>query len=445
MKAKRQFVCNECGYITQSWIGKCPECSSWNSFIEESIDKKKERVSGKDSKKVVNLSDIQITNEYLLKFNNEEINAFFGGGISAGSVILVAGEPGVGKSTLLLFLFNALKPQRKVIYFTGEESLSQIKKRTDRLNINSPDLLISNNVDVDEIIELSKINKPDMIFVDSIQTLFSKDVDTQVGNITQIKYCTGVLINFAKETNVPVIIIGHITKTGDIAGPKLMEHMVDVVLYFEGETQYQHRFLRSIKNRFGSIDELLLFEMKEKGLIQVENPASYFIEKNINEDTIGKCKTVIISGKRPLILEVEALIVPSGYSNARRFSEGVDIARISRISAILDKYLNENLNNYDIYFNISGGIKTNDVGIDLAIAVAIYSSKQKIKLDKNLVVMGELSLTGRVRNIRRLDLRIKEAIRFGCDKVIIPYNETIKEDIKVKSADNIINAINFIK
>ena len=243
---------------------------------------------------------------------------------------------------------------------------------------------------------------------------------------------------------MPIIIIGHITKSGDIAGPKLMEHMVDVVLYLDGDFQHQYRMLRSIKNRFGGIEEMILFEMKEQGLLLIDNPSGYFIHSDNNEEIFGRCKTVIMEGKKPLIVEVEALVVPSVYSNPRRFAEGVDIARVSRISAILDKHLNENLNNYDIYFNISGGIKTKDVGIDLAIALSIYSSKHKKVINNNIIILGELSLTGKLRGIFKLDQRIKEAKKFGVEKIFIPKSKTSITKDKIVEVNKISDSIKFI-
>lgn len=444
MKKKKRFVCNECGYSSASWIGKCPECNSWNSLIEEIVEQPQKDALFSGEKDLLNINKINQEKEVIIKTKEEEVNAFFGEGIVSGSVILITGEPGIGKSTFLLYLANLLKEDAKIFYFSGEESQSQIKRRYERLNSKSANLFISNQTEVESILEQSNKNKPDIIFIDSIQTCYSLKIDSSAGTVSQIKYCTSLFIQFSKDFSVPVIIIGHVTKSGDIAGPKIMEHMVDVVIYLEGDFQHQFRILRSMKNRFGGVEELLLFEMKEQGLKLILNPSGYFIDNENNEDVFGRCKTVIIEGKKPLIVEVEALVVPSVYSNPRRFAEGVDIARVSRIAAILDKHLNENLNNYDIYFNISGGIKTKDVGIDLAIALAIYSSKHKKVIKNNIIVLGELSLTGKIRGIFKLEQRIKEANKFGAEKIIIPKNNNSITDNKIKGINRILNSIEEI-
>ncbi len=444
MKNKKRFVCKECGYNSVTWIGKCPECLSWNSFIEEVIEfEKKSGIDESNKKnKIKNIADIEYSNNIIIKTTNEKVNLFFNEGITSGSVNLISGEPGIGKSTLLLFFSGILN--NKIFYFSGEESIPQIKTRYDRIKINS-NLFISNETEIDSIIDICKKNTPEIIFIDSIQTVFFHEIDSLRGSISQIKYCTNALIDYAKEHSVPIFIISHITKTGDIAGPKLLEHMVDMVIYFEGDYEHNYRILRSTKNRFGSTDEILIFEIKEKGLILIENPSSYFIEEEEEKKSfMGKCRTIIIQGKIPIILEVEALVVPSGFSNPRRFSEGVDIARLNRIAAILDKYTNENLNNYDIYFNISGGIKTRDVGIDLAMAIAIYSSKNKKEIDKNNIFIGELSLTGKIRTVQKLEQRVKEAISFASKKIILPHNKMFFNDSSFINVDDINTAIKLI-
>lgn len=441
MKKKKRFVCKECGYTSASWIGKCPECFSWNSFIEEIIESPGVRSQFSIEKELLNINKISLEKEIIIKTKEEEINNFFGEGIVAGSVILITGEPGVGKSTFLLFLANLFKEKTKIYYFSGEESQAQVKRRYDRLDTKNNNLYISNQIETGAIFDLCNKDKPDIIFIDSIQTCYSLKVESSAGTISQIKHCTSLFIEYSKNNSIPIIIIGHITKSGEIAGPKIMEHMVDVVLYLEGDFQHQYRMLRSMKNRFGGVEEILLFEMKEQGLIFIDNPSGYFINNDNNEEVFGRCKTVIMEGKKPLIIEVEALVVPSVYSNPRRFAEGVDIARVSRISAILDKHNNENLNNYDIYFNISGGIKTRDVGIDLAIALVIYSSKHKKVINNNIIILGELSLTGKIRRIFKLEQRIKEAKKFGANKILIPVDKITILDDKIIKVNKISDSI----
>lgn len=444
MKVKRKYVCSQCGYVSANWIGKCPECLNWNTLIEEIYNLPKKNINFENESKLVNSNEIELSDSYFLSTVNEKVNSFFGEGITAGSVILITGEPGVGKSTFLLYLSNILDKNIKKYYFSGEESHLQIKKRCNRLNLSDINLYISNEVNVEKIIDLCKKDKPDIIFIDSIQTCNSSDVDTSVGTITQIKFCTSLLIQFAKLYSIPIIITGHMTKSGDIAGPKVMEHMVDVVVIFESEFNYYYRVIRSIKNRYSSIDELLIFEMKEDGLFLVNDISQYFIDKENTESSVGKCKTVIVEGRHPIVCEIEALVVPTVYSNPRRFSEGADVSRVARIAAILDKHINEKFNNFDIYFNISGGIKTKDVGIDLAIAVAIYSSKNKLKIKNNIAVIGELSLTGKIRNIIRIEQRINEAKKFGIDSLFIPPNNNKKKDDSIHEIADISSALKFI-
>ena len=457
MKTKKQFVCTECGYISPTWMGKCPECLKWNTFQEELIIKDKSNDSYNTSKEIKNreiqkIYEIDTVDSESIKTNNEDINQFFGNGLTKGSIILLAGEPGIGKSTFLLFMANNIKNENTILYFSGEESLHQIKKRTERVNLNHKNFFVSNETEVEAIIEKSKKIKPSFLFVDSIQTLYSKDIDSITGTVSQIKLCVEKLTNFGKQNNITIFIVGQITKSGDIAGPKIIEHMVDVVIYFDSNNQNQYRFIRSTKNRFGGVDEILLFEMEKHGLKLIDNPSLYFIDRDFDNSSIGKCKSVIIEGERPLIIEIEALVVPSFLGAPRRFAEGIDLNRVNKIVAILMKHIGENLNNYDIYTNISGGIKTRDLGMDLAIAAAIYSSKNKKTIRNDAVFIGELSLTGKVRNVVKLDKRIKEANKFGINNLFIPYNCDIlkKEDnknnfIKIENIEQGISRFYFEK
>lgn len=445
MKLKTRYVCSECGYVSSSWIGKCPECLSWNSFIEKVIENEKNKkiVTENKEKSIFHINEIEVNENSLLTFSLDSLNTFFGRGIVNGSVILLAGEPGIGKSTFLLFLANLIN-NKKIYYFSGEESLSQIKNRVERINKNL-NIFISIISNIDELILLCEKDLPDIIFIDSIQTIYSNIVDSFAGTISQIKYSTSKIIEFSKKYNIPVILIGHINKAGDIAGPKLIEHLVDVVLYFESDLKENLRILRSMKNRFGNTDEILLFEMTENGLNYIESITNYFIDMNEKEEeNIGKCKSVIIEGKNFLIIEIEALVVPSNFVNPKRVVEGVDIARVNRIIAILNKHLNENLNNYDIYVNISKGIKTKDIGIDLAIASAIYSSKHNLYIKSNFAFIGELSLTGKLNSVTKIEQRIKEAKKLGLSKIYIPLIDISDNSLfKIERIDK--NFINIFK
>lgn len=435
MKLKKRFVCKECGCISNSWLGKCPECNSWSSFIEEIVeDQKNLTPNSKDTIKPIKIQEINTSENDLVKLEENQLNIFYGEGIVTGSVILLAGEPGIGKSTYLFFMSNNIERNKKIYYFSGEESSVQIRKRFDRVGQNDISVFISNISDIEKISDICKTEKPSFLFIDSIQTVFSKNVDSGPGTISQIKYCTQALVELAKSTGLIIIIVCHITKSGEIAGPKLMEHMVDVVTYFESDFKNQYRVLRSKKNRFGNIDEMLFFEMESSGLKIIDNPSTFFLENEADENSHGKAKSVIIEGKRPMIVDVEALVVPSAYPNPRRFSEGIDLSRLNRIVAIIDKHMNDNLNNYDIYVNIAGGIKTSDVGIDLAVATAIYSSKNKKNIKQNQVFIGELSLTGKIKKVYKTENRIKEAEKFGYNEIYYPDLEKTK-----------LNDVNFIK
>ncbi|HOV13975.1 MAG TPA: ATPase domain-containing protein, partial [Spirochaetota bacterium] len=310
MKIKKRFVCKECGYSSPSWLGKCPECASWNSFIEEEIENPKNTIVSNESRDLYKIDELKVDKNFFIKTQRKELDDFFGDGIVSGSVLLLAGEPGIGKSTFLLYLVKNISDERKIFYFSGEESTNQIKKRVERTEINHSNLYFSNEIEIERIFDKTKNNKPDIIFIDSIQTCFSHTVDSSPGTISQIKNSVEKLIQFAKSNNITIFIIGHITKSGDIAGPKVVEHLVDVVIYFENNINNQYRIIRTTKNRFGSIDEILIFELKEKGLFLIENPTNFFIDNDKNGVGIGKCKTVIIEGKRPLIIEVEALVIP---------------------------------------------------------------------------------------------------------------------------------------
>lgn len=416
MKIKKRFVCSNCGYTTPSWLGKCPECLSWNSFIEEFVEKHTKK-SDNDDHILLRMSDIKDSAYKVIKSNSNEFNTFFGEGLTCGAVYLLAGEPGIGKSTFLLLLLKELEKNIKTIYFSGEEMPSQIKKRALRVGLSKENLYISNITNIENLIAEIKKNKPDLIFIDSIQTMYSSTIDSGRGTISQIRKCTELLTQCAKELNIPMVIVGHVTKSGEIAGPKVMEHIVDVVIYFDTDIRQEFQILRTTKNRYGSTDEILFLEMTNKGLKIINEPTNILLSDTINENFMGKSKTVIMEGKRFLVVEVEALVIPSIYAYPKRFSEGVDSAKINRITAIIDKHVGENLSNYDIYFNISGGIKTKDPAIDLAIAAAIYSSKNKKNIPNNQSFIGELSLTGQIKKVKKSELRIRELEKYGVETI----------------------------
>lgn len=447
MKNSKKFLCVECGYSTSSWIGKCPQCNSWNTLVEE---KHKEKdLTLRQEIKLNLLQDIKIDSHEIIKISNNDLNTFFGDGIICGSVILLSGEPGIGKSTLLFYLAENIENSRKIYYFSGEETLQQLKIRADRLELKKDRFFLSNNNDLTAIIELCKKEKPDIIFFDSIQTLKHEKIenDGSVSNLSQMKICANDIVEFSKSFNIPVIIVGHINKSGEIAGPKIIEHLVDVVLYFEFDARNNYRILRSVKNRFGTIDNILFFDMGAKGLKIVDNNLETLKEKNIYNSIVGKCKTIAVEGIRTFLIEIEALVVPTVFVNPRRYSEGIEISRINKIIGVVNKYLSENLNNYDIYVNITQGIKIKDVGIDFAIAMAIYSSKINAPVKGDACFIGEISLTGEILNVKKMSNRVREAEKYKINKTYLSENNDIENNEKciiienVRDMKNIFNEI----
>jgi DNA repair protein RadA/Sms len=441
MKNKKQFTCSNCGYVSPSWLGKCPECMEWNSFDEEVISKSTSSRTVSAQTPLASLADIPDDEQLVISSGSSEIDQFLGEGLIKGAVYLLSGEPGVGKSTLLLHIAQSFKGSGPIFYYSGEESQAQVKKRCNRLSIDNEQLFLSNTMITETIIDECNEKKPSLVFIDSIQTIQSSRVDSAGGTVSQVKQSTALLLQMAKENGITVLLVGHVTKSGEIGGPRLLEHMVDVVLYFESDYKYQYRILRSIKNRYGNTDEIVLFEMNETGLDLVSNPSIYFIQENNSDEQVGKCRSVILEGRRPLIVEIEALVVPSIYAYPRRFSEGVDGARVSRIAAILDKHAGENLHNYDIYINITGGVKTRDISLDLALAMALYSSKNKKSMTGDTVCLGELSLTGKIRSVPRLPLRIHEAEKMGTRTIVRPENSENSSTDSVKTIQEAISLL----
>lgn len=445
MKVKTKFICSNCGAVSPMWVGKCPECESWGSLVEQTESKTNTQDTQAELIKPVQLQEIKQDDHSIIKCANKELNSFFGEGIVSGGVILLSGEPGIGKSSFLLLLVNNL-PNKKILYFSSEETLYQLKRRAVRLKVNSENLFLSNLSDVDDIIQTCRKEKPDLVFVDSIQMMKSRNLDMGFSSPSQMKFCADSLVNFAKETNTAMIIVGHITKSGEIAGPKLIEHLVDVVVYFENDVKNNFRLLRSIKNRYGNVDDILFFSMNEDGLKIINNNFELIHSQNFYKNASGKCKSIVVEGPKTLLIEVESLLTPSAFANPRRFAEGIDIARLNRIIAIVNKHLGENLNNYDVYATITNGIKVKDVAVDFAVAMAIYTSKNNIDLDGKCCFIGELSLSGDIVNVKKLETRISELEKFGIDKIFVPNDENIIKKYKnVIPIDNIKQIREIIK
>jgi len=434
-KTKTVFICQNCGAQSSKWTGKCNSCNSWNTFEEEIISTSKAKVQTRTSvQKPIALP--QISSEKLPRIDTgiQELNQVIGGGIVPGSVILLGGEPGIGKSTLLLQV--AVSLNKDVLYVSGEESPQQIHLRAQRLNANSEKCIVYNETSVDIIIEQSRELKPSLIIIDSVQTLKHPDIDSAPGSVSQIRETSNLLIEFAKQTHIPLILIGHITKEGSIAGPKILEHMVDVVLQFEGDMHNIYRILRSIKNRFGSTSEIGIFEMVQKGLREVNNPSEMLISGN-KEKLSGVATAATVEGVRPLFIEVQALVSTAAYGTPQRTVNGYDSKRLSMLLAVIEKRLGVKVYTKDVFVNIAGGIKVQDTAADLAVIAAILSSLFDMYIPGDVCFAGEVGLTGEVRSVSQIEKRIKEAGKLGMKKIFVPqvdYSGTSSTCEIVKSA-----------
>ncbi|MEO8209695.1 MAG: DNA repair protein RadA [bacterium] len=425
-KLKSKYVCQNCGYSSVRWSGKCPECDTWNSMVEEiiNIDKNKKNKINTHTLLKVNddsyksLSDVLSINESRTLTHIKELDRVLGGGIVDGSVILIGGDPGIGKSTLMIQLAEKITG-KKILYVSGEESASQIKLRADRFSYNLNNFFILSETNLDIIQAVIEKESPDIVIIDSIQTVYRGEIESAPGTVSQLRESTALLMNLAKSDNFSVFIVGHITKEGMIAGPKVLEHMVDVVLQFEGERTHSFRILRGIKNRFGSTNEIGIFEMTDLGLKEVLNPSEVFLSQR-NYGASGCVISSSLEGTRPILIEVQALVTSSNYGIPQRTSMGFDYKKLNIIVAVLEKKLGIFLNRSDIFLNIAGGVKIDEPAIDLAVAMSIYSSFRDIPVDSETVVLGEVGLSGEVRTISYVERRIAEAAKLGFKKIIIP-------------------------
>ncbi len=443
-KEKLIFKCRACGYQTLQWMGKCPECGEWDSFTAEKRDKKNKTANSSPHarNKPVPIHSIQLLQEPRICTGIEEFDRVLGGGIVEASLILIGGDPGIGKSTLMLQALSTLAMSgRKALYISGEESIRQIKMRGKRLGAESTSMLVASETDLDSILAMIEAEKPDVVVVDSIQTVYNPEIGSTPGSVTQIREASIRLMNIAKETGIPLFLVGHVTKGGEIAGPRIMEHMVDTVLYFEGDRNHIFRILRAVKNRFGSTNEIGVFEMKEKGLEQVPNPSALFLsERSINAP--GSVVMASMEGTRPILLEIQGLTSNSGPGTPRRTVLGLDPNRVALIAAVMEKRVGINLAQTDIFMNVAGGVKVAEPAADLGIAVALVSSFLDRVVPEGIIVFGEIGLTGEIRATSHADLRIKEAEKMGFSKCIIPKNS-------LKQANNIkkikINGIGSLR
>ena len=436
-KVKSAYFCQNCGYETPKWLGKCPSCNEWNTFVEELIQKQVPSSvvafsKSHETAKPQSLSEITKQEHDRILFPDAELNRVLGGGIVPGSLILFGGEPGIGKSTLLLQI-AITAPNLKVLYVSGEESDQQIKMRSERIGVQNEGCFILTETNIQNIFQQAEKVEPQLLVIDSIQTLYSSQIESSPGSISQVRECTAQLLRYAKQSNVPVFLIGHITKEGSLAGPKVLEHMVDAVLQFEGDRNHIYRLLRSIKNRFGSTNELGIYEMNGTGLRQVENPSEILIT-NTDSSLSGISIGATMEGMRPMLIEVQALVSTAAYGTPQRSSTGFDSKRLNMLLAVMEKRCGFKLGAKDVFLNIAGGIKVDDPAIDLAVVAAVLSSNADIAIAKNIALSAEVGLSGEVRPVNRIDQRIHEAEKLGFDKIIISkYNKGIdQKDFKIE-------------
>lgn len=452
-KIKTKYVCQSCGYENPKWLGKCPECMKWNTFVEEIEDKSSKNnretfIIDKTSQRPQSINSITIKYEERFSSGIDELNRVLGGGIVRGSLVLVGGDPGIGKSTLLLQVSESVAQSgKKVLYISGEESESQIKMRAERLGVKSDNLYImaENNLNIIEL-SLEGFN-PDLIIVDSIQTVFTPDIASAPGTVSQIKEGTSRFMKISKKMGISTFVVGHVTKEGSLAGPKILEHMVDTVLYFEGERYNTYRLIRAVKNRFGSTNELGVFEMDEKGLKELENPSKALISEK-PEDASGSVIVSTVEGTRPMLLELQALVSPTSFGIPRRTANGIDFNRVNLLLAVLEKRAGLQIQNQDVYLNIVGGIRINEPSMDLGVVLAVASGFRNIPIKGDIAVTGEVGLTGEIRGVSYIEKRISECRKLGFKKIIIPKsNYEATKDIKgieIWPVENVRQAINIV-
>ena len=425
-KSKVVFFCKDCGYESPAWLGKCPGCGNWNSFVEEKISTTKNNSKRIDmpNQEVKKLSEIDIKQKERLDTGFEELNRVLGGGIVDGSLILFGGEPGIGKSTLILQVCEKLSKYGDVLYVSGEESDIQVKLRADRLDVKSDKVLFLGETNILNIENKIESIKPKVCVIDSIQTMYDEEISSVPGSVSQVREITARLMNISKKLGIITIVIGHVTKDGQIAGPRMLEHMVDVVLYIEGERFLSHRIIRGVKNRFGSTNEIGIFEMQQKGLMEVKNMSEMFLTKSSLEP--GNVIMPLLEGSSTLMIELQALTTHSYYNMPRRVSSGIDFNRLNMIIAILEKKCNMNLGTQDIYVNVVGGIKVTETASDLAVAMSMVSSFKDICVPADSIFVGELSLTGEIRSVVNIEKRVKEAAKLGFKKFYGPKGQLDK-------------------
>ena len=445
-KVHSKYVCQTCAYESPRWIGKCPNCGEWNSFVEEvSAPKSRARGTSPGRKSaVIPITEVAASPEPRMPTHIPELDRVLGGGIVPGSVVLVGGDPGIGKSTLMMQMASMLQEQ-VILYITGEESTSQIRLRAERLETKpSPNLLLLAETDLEVIEALIQKTEPDILVVDSIQTMFRPELESAPGTVSQVRESTAMFMRFAKTREIPVFLVGHVTKEGVIAGPRVVEHMVDTVLQFEGERHHSYRILRAIKNRFGSTNEIGIFEMHDRGLREVQNPSEVFLSER-KSDASGSSVVAGIEGTRPLLVEVQALVAPTSYGVPQRTTTGFDTRRLQMLLAVLEKRAGLHVGQYDVFVNVAGGVRLDEPAADLGMAIAIVSSLRDLPVDSEAVIVGEVGLGGEIRTISQIEKRISEAGKLGFKRIFLPRNnmKNIRDGggITLKGVETIEQAI----
>ena len=425
-KEKTMWFCSECGGNSPKWVGRCPDCGAWNTMVEERVKStkgsKSTTLSSRTISKPQKVSEIQAIDEPRIKMPSKELNRVLGGGLVAGSLVLIGGEPGIGKSTLVLQNTLSIR-SKKILYVSGEESATQLKMRADRIGRVCDNVLIACETSLDNIMKHIEDTNPEIVIIDSIQTIASDDIESAAGSVSQVRECSAQLLKYAKESGVPVILIGHINKEGSIAGPKVLEHIVDAVLQFEGDRHYMYRILRSIKNRFGSTSELGIYEMGQKGLREVTNPSEMLLSHDDSEEFSGRAIGITLEGMRPFLIETQALVSTAAYGTPQRSVTGFDSKRMNMLLAVLEKRVGFKLAQKDVFLNIAGGLKVNDTALDLPIICAVLSSNVDMSIPRDTCLCGEVGLSGEIRPITRLEQRISEAEKLGMKTIVVPrYN-----------------------
>ena len=456
-KEKQIFFCKECGYESAKWFGQCPACKEWNTFVEEPVSKTKsakgiagtsQRAAASSAPVPVEINSVSFEENDRTSTGIAELDRVLGGGIVAGSLVLVGGDPGIGKSTLLLQMcYNLSAEGKDVLYISGEESLKQIKLRADRIGKCSGTLKLLCETSLDNIEDILTRNKPEIVIIDSIQTMYKEDVAAAPGSVSQVRETTSILMQLAKGLNITIFIVGHVTKEGTVAGPRMLEHMVDTVLYFEGDRYASYRILRGVKNRFGSTNEIGVFEMQQSGLSEVENPSEYMLNGR-PENASGSVVVCLLEGTRPIMVEIQALVCDSNFGMARRTAAGTDYNRVNLLMAVLEKRAGIHMSGSDAYVNVAGGIKVSEPALDLGIVMALVSSFKNRAIDEKTVIFGEVGLAGEVRAVSQAQQRVNEAVKLGFKTCILPgvclKNIKKNDKIEIIGVNNVQEAIKLI-